>query len=173
MENKDKKEKYDLYTEHIVPDNTAAKKLFKKVLFTCLFGALFGVVAGGVIILMLMGRNDEGGKNQITLGNQIGNNGGQNVTVSVPEGTQGEVETTPVWDEEFMNQIEDLNNNYAVIKAVAAKVSSYTVKVYKPSDGSQSSSFYNANEAFGLVVAEDDNYYYILTKIIDYHQNNY
>ena len=162
MDNKDKKEKYDLYTEHIVPDNTAAKKVLKKALYTVLFGALFGVVAGGVIILMLMGRNDDGGKNQITLGNQI-NNGGQNVTVSVPEGTQGEVETTPVWDEEFISQIEELNNNYAVIKAVASKVSSYTVKVYKPSDGSQSMGFYNANEAFGLVVAEDDVHYYILT----------
>ena len=163
MDNKDKKEKYDLYTEHIVPDNTAAKKVLKKVLYTVLFGALFGVVAGGVITLMLMGRNDENGKNPITLGNQIGNNGGQNVTVSVPEGTQGEVETTPVWDEEFISQIEELNNNYAVIKAVASKVSSYTVKVYKPSDGSQSTGFYNANEAFGLVVAEDDVHYYILT----------
>ena len=163
MDNKDKKEKYDLYTEHIVPDNTAAKKVLKKVLFTCLFGALFGVVAGGVIILMLMGRGDTGNKSQITLGNQSGNNGGQNVTVSVPESSQGEVETTPVWDEEFLSQIEDLNNNYDVIKAIAAKVSDYTVKVYKPSDGSQSTGFYNANEAFGLVVAEDDSYYYILT----------
>ena len=163
MENKDKKEKYDLYTEHIVPDNTATKKVLKKVLYTVLFGALFGVVAGGVIILMLMGREDgNGSKNQITLGNQVGGNK-QNVTVSVPEDTQGEVETTPVWDEEFLKQIENLNKDYAVIKAVAAKVSGYKVKVYRPSDGSQSTSFYNANEAFGLVAAEDDSYYYILT----------
>lgn len=170
MESKDKKKKYDLYTEHIVPDNTAAKKTLKKALFTCLFGALFGVIAGGVMLLVYAGGSGDGEGNkkpQITLGNQVDNNDGVNndkdVTVSVPENTKPTTETEPVWDEEFLSQLEELNKNYGVIKAVAGKVSNYTVRVYRPSDGSQVSGFYNTNEAFGLLAAEDDLHYYILT----------
>ena len=162
MEHKNKEKKYNLYTEHIVPDNSTAKKILKKVLYTCLFGALFGVIAGGVMLLILSGSNhNDNDKPTITLGNQ--NNNKDDVTVSVPDDTKPPEETEPVWDDEFLAQIDELNNSYDVIKAVADKVEGYTVKVYKPSDGSQLTGFYNSNEAFGIVVAEDDTHYYILT----------
>ncbi len=171
MEQKEKKEKYDLYTEHIVPNTSSStKKIFKKAIYTVLFGALFGVVAGGVMLLVFSGGNNESessGKPPVTLGSQKNddneNSAGEDVTVSVSDENEPTTEAIPEWDEELLNQLQVINENYAVIKAIGAKVQGYSVKVYKPSDGTQSTGFYNANEAFGLVVAEDDNHYYILT----------
>ena len=41
MEQKDKEEKYNLYTEHIVPTmGSNTKKIIKKVIYTILFGEL-------------------------------------------------------------------------------------------------------------------------------------
>lgn len=44
--------KYNLYTEHVVPDKVKKKrKLFKKILNVCLMAVIFGVVASGIIIV--------------------------------------------------------------------------------------------------------------------------
>lgn len=166
MEQKDKEEKYNLYTEHIVPTmGSNTKKIIKKVIYTILFGALFGVIAGGVMLLVFTGGNSNNGddKEELTLGNISDNNkDDEDVTVSVPDGTTPSTEEVPAWDEELLGQIEEINQNYGVIKAIANRIKGYSVKVCKASDG-VTTGYYNTNEAFGLVVAEDEVYYYILT----------
>lgn len=172
MEQKDKKEKYDLYTEHIVPNTSSStKKIIKKAIYTVLFGALFGVIAGGVMLLVFAGGHNEpesSEKPPVTLGNQKNDENdeiasGEDVTVSVSDDNEPTTEAIPEWDEELLSQLQIIDENYAVIKAIGARVQGYSVKVYKPSDGTQATGFYNVNEAFGLVVAEDEEHYYILT----------
>lgn len=164
-------EKYDLYTEHIVPDTgEKIKRGLKKGAMVAVMAIFFGLVAGLVMIIVYHKGIDmisEPTKEEVKLPNDYyDNNTGEDVTVSVPEYTEEEATTQQIleWDEHINDRLSSLNESYGALRAVAARVNEYAVTVTKESDTvSLQSDYYNVNESFGLVMAEDSTYYYILT----------
>ena len=165
-------EKYDLYTEHIVP-NTGERIIrgLKRGAMVAVVAVFFGLVAGLVMIIVYQKGTDiisEPTREQVKLPNDYydNNNTNENVTVSTPDDTEEETTTQPdvVWDEEMESQLAELNNSSNIFNAIVAKVNEYTVTVIKQTDVVVSqNSYHNLNETFGMVMAEDSTYYYILT----------
>ena len=162
-------EKYDLYTEHIVPDTgEKIKRGLKKGAMVAVMAIFFGLVAGLVMIIVYhMGiyMISEPAKEEVKLPNDYDDdNREEDVTVSVPEYTE-ETTTQPLeWDDDIKDRLLLLNESYGTLEAVAARVNEYAVTIIKESDTvSLQSDYYNVNESFGLIMAEDSAYYYILT----------
>ncbi len=170
MEQK-KDEKYDLYTEHIVPDTgEKIKRGLKNGAMVAVMAIFFGLVAGLVMIIVYhkgITMISEPTKEEVKLPNGYDdNNTGEDVTVSMPGGNENETTTQPPleWDEETESRLAELNDSYGALRAVAERVNEYVVTVVKePDTVSLQSDYHNVNESFGLVMAEDSTYYYILT----------
>lgn len=169
MEQKDN-DKYDLYTEHIVPNtDKKARKIISRFVYTMVFGVIFGIIAGLVMIIVFQKGKAFFMEEEPTETIKLGNNNettteDDNIKVSVPDETkQPETKPTIVWDEELQSQLENLNSSYDVLKAIADKVNTYSVTIKKISTNIVPTGLYNTNEAYGIVVAEGSEYYYILT----------
>ena len=179
MEQKKDDNKYNLYTEHIVPrTGEKIKRGVKRALMTALMAVFFGFTAGLVMLLVYhTGKNkmEYPTREEVKLPNgetdtHTGESSGEDVTVPVPDKPSREPDTDPelVWDEDIKNNLNELNNMYKAVKAVYGKVNSYSVSVKKPSDvvAEGDGGYHSANEAFGIVMAEDSTHYYILTDYI-------
>lgn len=166
-------EKYDLYTEHIVPDTgEKIKRGLKRGAMVAVMAIFFGLVAGLVMIIVYhngVNMISEPTREQVKLPNDYDdndNNTDENVTVSMPDNTEEETTTRPVfeWDEEIESQLAELNNSGNIFNAIVSRVNEYTVTVIKQTDVVLAqNNYHNTNETFGLVMAEDSTYYYILT----------
>ena len=166
MEQKDN-EKYDLYTEHIVPNTEKkAKKFISRAVFTIVFGAIFGIIAGLVMIIVVQkGRTffEETPSESLTLAGIQETTTEDDIKVSVPDETDPAVtEPTVEWDDELESELKDLNASYEALKAIANKVNTYSVTINKKSTSIVPAGLYNTNEAYGIVVAEGTEHYYIL-----------
>lgn len=167
MEQKDN-DKYDLYTEHIVPNtDKKAKKFITRCVYTMVFGMIFGIIAGLVMLIVIQNGKSFFQEEKPTESIKLGNNEpdeDDNIKVSVPDKPSEEVTApTIVWDEELESQLKDLNSGYDVLKAIANKVNTYSVIIKKINTNIVPTGLYNAFEAYGIVVAESSEYYYILT----------
>ena len=165
MEQKDN-EKYDLYTEHIVPNTEKkAKKFISRAVFTIVFGAIFGLIAGLVMIIVVQKGKvlfTETPSETVTLAS-VEETTTEDIKVSVPDETDEDVTAPTVeWDDEVESELKDLNASYEALKAIASKVNTYSVKINKKSTSIVPAGIYNANEAYGIVVAEGSEHYYIL-----------
>lgn len=120
-------EKYDLYTEHIVP-NTGERIIrgLKRGAMVAVVAVFFGLVAGLVMIIVYQKGTDiisEPTREQVKLPNDYyDNNTNENVTVSTPDDTEEETTTQPdvVWDEEMESQLAELNNSSNIFNAIVA-----------------------------------------------------
>ena len=165
MEQKDN-EKYDLYTEHIVPNTEKkAKKFITRCVFTIVFGAIFGLIAGLVMIIIFQKGKEmftETPSETLTLAG-VDETTTEDIKVSVPDETDAEVtKPTLEWDDELESELKDLNASYEALKAIANKVNTYSVTIIKKSTSIVPAGLYNTNEAYGIVVAEGSEHYYIL-----------
>lgn len=171
-------EKYDLYTEHIVPNTgEKIKRGLKKALMTAVLAIFFGVTAGLVMLLVYhTGKDkiDDPTKEQVKLpvGEEEGNvtHSGENITVTVPEEstentTEAGTELVVEWNEELKNQLLNIDSSYDALKAVSDSVnqSAVTVRKYTNMVFGSGNNYRNSNDSFGIVLAEDSNSYYILT----------
>ena len=163
-------EKYDLYTEHIVPDTEEKiKQGLKKALMTAVLAVFFGLMAGVVMLLVYYKGAEQIGDETfkpIRLPNNETNKE-DNGTIVIPENTESEstVEPTIEWDEDVKQQLQDMNITIGALKAVADRVGESSVTVSKITDGMAGigNGYTNSAAAFGIVLAEDSNNYYILT----------
>ncbi len=166
-------DKYDLYTEHIVPDTGEKIKYgLKKTLMTAVLAIFFGLTAGIVMLLVYQtGRDNMEIETQrpIRLPNNETDDEHQDedVTVVIPENTSPSpsVEPTVEWDEDVKQQLQDMNLTLGALKAVVGRVNKSMVTINKVSDGIAGfgSNYQNPSTAFGIILAEDSNNYYILT----------
>lgn len=166
MEQKDN-EKYDLYTEHIVPNTEKkAKKFITRCVFTIVFGAIFGLIAGLVMIIIFQKGKEmftESPSEKVTLADVGETTTEDDIKVSVPDETDAQVtEPTATLDDELESELKDLNASYEALKAIANKVNTYSVTINKKSTSIVPAGLYNTNEAYGIVVAEGSEHYYIL-----------
>lgn len=172
QKNEKNDEKYDLYTEHIVPDtDEKIKQGLKKALMTAVLAIFFGLTAGVVMLLVYHTGSD---KLEVETNRPIRlpNNDGEEVesediTVILPENTlpSHSVEPTVEWDEDVKQQLQDMNLTLGALKAVTGKVNKSMVTINKVTDGitGLGSNYQNSSTAFGIILAEDSNNYYILT----------
>lgn len=165
-------EKYDLYTEHIVPDTgEKVKQGLKKALMTAVLAAFFGLTAGLVMLLVYHTGRDklevETNKPIRLPNNDAEEDESEDITVIIPENTSSSpsVEPTIEWDEDVKQQLQDMNLTVGALKAVAGRVNKSVVTINKVTDGITGfgSNYQNSSTAFGIILAEDTNYHYILT----------
>lgn len=172
QKNEKNDEKYDLYTEHIVPDTgEKIKQGLKKALMTAVLAVFFGLTAGLVMLLVYHTGRDKlevETKRPIRLpNNDDEEDESEDVTVIIPENTSPSpsVEPTIEWDEDVKQQLQDMNLSFGALKAVAGRVNKSMVTINKVTDGiaGLGSNYQNSSTAFGIVLAEDTDNYYILT----------
>lgn len=172
QKNEKNDEKYDLYTEHIVPDTgEKIKQGLKKALMTAVLAVFFGLTAGLVMLLVYHTGRDklevETNRPIRLPNNDDEEDESEDVTVIIPENTSPgpSVEPTIEWDEDVKQQLQDMNLSFGALKAVAGRVNKSMVTINKVTDGiaGLGSNYQNSSTAFGIVLAEDTDNYYILT----------
>lgn len=172
QKNEKNDEKYDLYTEHIVPDTgEKIKQGLKKALMTAVLAVFFGLTAGLVMLLVYHTGRDklevETNRPIRLPNNDDEEDESEDVTVIIPENTSPSpsVEPTIEWDEDVKQQLQDMNLSFGALKAVAGRVNKSMVTINKVTDGIAvlGSNYQNSSTAFGIVLAEDTDNYYILT----------
>lgn len=175
--NSNEEKKYNLYTEHIMPEKgKKVKKLAKKTAFVVAMAVVFGLIAGLVMIIVYRTgagyiKPDEG-RQDITLENpaatpledttQTLQNNTEDITVSPEQTTEAEPESeSAAGTGETSPEIGRLTDYAASLKAVAAGVNKASVKItVLSSDGSWAD---YSDKEYGMVVSGDDSGYYILT----------
>ena len=175
--NSNEEKKYNLYTEHIMPEKgKKVKKLAKKTAFVVAMAVVFGLIAGLVMIIVYRTgagyiKPDEG-RQDITLENpavtpledttQTLQNNTEDITVSPEQTTEAEPESeSDAGTGETSPEIGRLTDYAASLKAVAAGVNKASVKItVLSSDGSWAD---YSDKEYGMVVSGDDSGYYILT----------
>lgn len=174
MDNKKEEKNYDLYTEHIVKEPWLRIKAYiRKILIILIMAVFFGLTAGLVMLLVYKtGRdyfNEGPGRESITLSGETSSSEdspseSESVTISVPETTPALPTQAPdeVPDEDAL---KDYNAYYESLKKVSDKVkkSMVTVTVSRENVDRFNSTYQNVTEEYGLVVADGENGYYILT----------
>lgn len=172
QKNEKNDEKYDLYTEHIVPDTgEKIKQGLKKALMTAVLAVFFGLTAGLVMLLVYHTGRDklevETNRPIRLPNNDDEEDESEDVMVIIPENTSPSpsVEPTIEWDEDVKQQLQDMNLSFRALKAVAGRVNKSMVTINKVTDGiaGLGSNYQNSSTAFGIVLAEDTDNYYILT----------
>lgn len=192
MDENNEDKKYDLYTEHIVPNSgKKVRRVLKKVLLVFALAVLFGLVAGLVMIIVHRSGDrifpDKTTKPEVTLPYVAATTEARtrptvdssteattpHETVTIPvetetaETTETETETTEttVSEDETIPGVGDIFNIYEAYKAVAARVdsSSVTVEIAEPGVDWLNSGYQNVSYEYGLIVAEDSESYYVLT----------
>ncbi len=172
-----KNSKYDLYTEHIVPEpGKKIKRYVKKSAFVLVMAVFFGLIAGLVMIIVYKtGRpflESETTKENITLSQ--GESSSEQQTTSHEAVTinpaESEQETTaPIetddWNNGEIAGMSDINNMSDSLKKVVKRINQSTVTISAAKDSIDSfySTFQNIDEAFGVIVASDSDFYYIVT----------
>lgn len=162
-------DKYDLYTEHIVPNiEKKAKKLITRGVYTLVFAAIFGLIAGLVMIIVVQKGKmffSQEPTETVKLGANDDTDESEDIKVSVPDESDKEEPTKPVleWDEELESQLNNLNSGYEVLKVIANKVNTYSATIKKKNNSIVPTGLSNSNQAYGIVVAESVEHFYILT----------
>lgn len=157
MAGENKNEKYNLYTEHIVPDKSKKIRSFLKYLFkVTMTGVVFGIAAGVCIFIVFkVGKNlseDESVKSQQPVATE-----GQ-VTIGVQE-TQPEQQQTPGAD----SSKEDVVFFHTTIKNISSRIGRSQV-IIRNNLSSYSWNDTYTNTGLGYIVASDNRYFYILTE---------
>lgn len=165
--------KYDLYTEHIVPEKGKKIRSFlKKSAVVVGAAAVFGLVAGLVMIIVydtgnkIIDPNDK--QEQLTIYNGTTEADteytGENLTLETGSVTQ-EPQTTEESMETVNADNEAVADIYSSLKGVVNKVNYSSVKIEtsKNSVDWLNSTYQNVNESYGIIVAAGSDRYYILT----------
>ena len=170
-ENREDDSGYNLYTEHIVPENGKKfRRFLQNTLFVIGMAALFGIVAGLVMLLIyktginLMPDDDKNIAAVVTESYAR-----EDVTIAPVQTTavQTEIpqtdETKPYGGES--SEIWALSQSYDALRKVcdSLKVSSVTVTMSESGTDWTDSSFQNVKEEYGIIVTKDNGGYYILT----------
>ncbi len=179
-DNKNEDQKYNLYTEHIVPEKSKKIKQLAKKGGTVLGTAvIFGLIAGLVMIIVYRTGSrlteDETSRQGIVLegdettGEASGENNTshEDVTIKPAETTTESPtsETQLVWDESVLAGLNDISGMYGSLKNVVNRVGMSSVTVTVSNDGVDwfNSSYQSVSDDYGIIIAADTDSYYILT----------
>lgn len=183
MDENNEDKKYDLYTEHIVPESgRKIKRLLKKALLVFAMAVLFGLVAGLVMIIVYRAGGrffpEQTTRQEVTLAQATPpaqtepeetaetTTPHEKVTLPTEETTAEEPKTPPSAGEgESIPGIEDIERIHEAYKAVAAKMNCSLVTVAVSEAGVDwfDTVYQNISYEYGLIVAADGEWYYILT----------
>ena len=183
MDENNEDKKYDLYTEHIAPESgRKIKRLLRKMLLVLAMAVLFGLVAGLVMIIVYRAGSrffpEQETKQEVTLAQvttaetkpeetQEATKPHETVTIPSPEQTSTEKpeETTETGEGETIPGIDDIERIHEAYKAVAAKINGASVTVAVSEAGVEwfDTVYQNVSYEYGLIVASDSEFYYILT----------
>lgn len=183
MDENNEDKKYDLYTEHIVPDSgRKIKRLLKKMLFVLAMAVFFGLVAGLVMIIVYRAGSrffpEQETKQEVTLAQvttaetepeETLEETKQHETVTIPSPEQSPTakpeETTTAGEGETIPGIDDIERIHEAYKAVAAGIGKASVTVAVAETGVDwfDTVYQNVSYEYGLIVASDSESYYILT----------
>lgn len=170
--------KYDLYTEHIVPDsNRRIKKLAIKAGYFAGMAIFFGLVAGLVMVIVYKTGSHitetDPTKESVTLStsetsdatSQSSTHETVTIATSEAETTTLETETELQWNDEIKQELSDVTATYQALKNVSARVNQSSVTVTATEDGVDwfNSSFQNQSNEYGIIIAKDAESYYIMT----------
>ncbi|MCM1309131.1 MAG: S1C family serine protease [Butyrivibrio sp.] len=175
--------KYDLYTEHIVPEHgRKIKRLLKKMLLVLAMAVFFGLVAGLVMIIVYRAGSrffpEQETKREVTLAQattaetkpeETPEATTEHETVTLPSATQTSAakpeETTTAGEGETIPGVDEIERIHEAYKAVAAKINGASVTVAVFEDGVDwfDTVYQNVSYEYGLIVARDSGYCYILT----------
>lgn len=196
-DNNSEDEKYNLYTEHIVPGKgKKIKRVFKKMLFVLASAVVFGLVAGLIMIItyragisFLPGFNDEtrpslvvgpstSPDESVTSTQEPETDSKDPVTLSPTEGGES---TENVTDEPQTqepdtepDQSDKLSEVHDRLKKVAAEIqkSHVSLIISTASNDPLSGLYQSEMEYFGVIVAQDTESYYILTSHSDFDETS-
>ena len=168
-ENRDEETGYDLYTEHIIPENGKKfRQFFQNVLLVIGMAVLFGAVAGLVMLLIyktgisLLPENDK--DTEIAAEAETDTGEVTMAPVSTMAETEAQKTETEQDDISADNGIYALSQSYDLLKKVCDSVKPATVTVTMSESGTDwtDSSYQNVKEEFGIIIAKDESGYYIL-----------
>lgn len=180
-ENKNDDLDYDLYTEHIVPENGRKFRRFAKNAFLVIgMAVLFGAVAGLVMLLVyktgISFLPDDGSKAAVTLNADAESSA---YTVSAQESSKEDVTiapvetveatepavTEPAGENEPDTGIDTIDQMYDSLKKVCDRINVSSVVVTMSESGTDwtDSTYQNVKEEYGIIVASDTDGYYVLT----------
>ena len=178
-ENKDNDLDYDLYTEHIVPENGRKFRRFARNAFVVIgMAVLFGAVAGLVMLLVYKTGLDilpeKSSVPAVTLDSATGTGGyteapkesvREDVTIA-PAATTSETEPTATEPAgETDSETDTIERMYESLKKVCDKMDVSSVVVTMSESGTDwaDTPYQNVKEEYGIIVAGDTDCYYILT----------
>lgn len=182
MDGNNEDKKYDLYTEHIMPESgKKIRRVLKKMLMVLAMAVLFGLVAGLVMIIVYRAGSrffpEQESKQEVTLAQvttsetrqeetQEETTPHETVTIPSPETSSKEPEQTTETEEgETIPGIADIERIHEAYKAVAARIDAASVTVAVAEAGVEwfDTVYQNVSYEYGLIVAADSESYYILT----------
>lgn len=182
MDENNEDKKYDLYTEHIMPESGRKfRRILKKMLLVLAMAVLFGIVAGLVMIIVYRAGSrffpEQESKQEVTLAQvttaetkpeetQEETTPHETVTIPSPETSSKEPEQTTETDEgETIPGIDDIERIHEAYKAITAKINAASVTVMVAEEGVEwfDTVYQNVSYEYGLIVASDSESYYILT----------
>lgn len=171
-EHKDEGKKYNLYTEHILPEKgRKIKRLLKKAAFVVVMAVIFGVVAGLVMIIIYntgirFFKTDS--SQEITLENAYTTE--EETTEKETESVTGETVTVPPEETkpqetkpegETIPEIGELTGYMEALRAAVAVINKSSVSITVTT--SSGSWVEQSVEDYGMIVSNDGTGYYILT----------
>lgn len=180
-DNKDNGSDYDLYTEHIVPENGRKFRRFaRNAVLVIGMAVLFGAVAGLVMLLVyktgmdIVPDNDsrtavtlDAAPDSTTSGSSVSESSREDVTIApavTAPATEPEI-TEAGGEEETDAGLEAIGQMYSSLKKICEKVNISSVVVTMSESGTDwtDSTYQNVKEEYGIIVADDADGYYILT----------
>ena len=173
--NDNDEKKYNLYTEHIMPEKGKKfKKIAKKSAFVAAMAVVFGLIAGLVMIIVYRTGSKyikPGDKQDVTLENPVTvpspsgesvPDSTEDITVAPEQTTEAEQETeSAAASGETSPEIGNLTEYADSLRAVAAGINKSSVKITVLSNNGSWADY--SDKEYGIVISGDDSGYYILT----------